>query len=541
MLRVSNLGISFGGRLIVSGVSFTVNQGDRAGIVGPSGAGKSTLLRLLAGLARPDMGAVESSRGVRIGYLPQGYDGQANCTVVEVFPALFPETGEQELVALAERLGRAAGAEAEAVEEAYSAALARLADTPDPETLARARAELGVRDVVPDELVGSLSGGEQAKLGLLTLSAERPDVLLLDEPTNNLDVAGLMWLESYLDHFQGAVVIVSHDRALLDDHVSTILEVDGVTGRVEAFAGGYSDYAAEKARRAADQWERYRRQEERRERIERSISGLKTRAQRTENRTIDFYYRKRALKVARRAVTLQARLQRELNSEERVEKPVVLPHRLIATLPPGERAGDRMLAAEGLTIGVGGRELARDLSFEVGWGDRLAIVGPNGGGKTTLIETLLGIREPLGGRVVRAPSTRPGYLPQRTDTAARHGDGTTPLEVIRLAAPLTEADARRFLHRFLFTSDAVFTPLPRLSYGERRRLDLARLVAAGANLLVLDEPTNHLDIRAREAFEAALDQYDGAVVAVTHDRYFVERFASRILALEDGRVVLAEV
>jgi ATP-binding cassette subfamily F protein 3 len=205
-----------------------------------------------------------------------------------------------------------------------------------------------------------------------------------------------------------------------------------------------------------------------------------------------------------------------------------------AELTPTARGGDRMLAAEALAVSAGGRELLRDCDLLCGWGERIAIIGANGSGKTTLLRALVGEHALDAGTITTAPSTRIGYLPQ--DEAQAPDAARTPVEIIRSAAALSETDARRFLHRFLFSGDGALTPVGRLSYGERRRLALAQLVLGGANLLLLDEPTNHLDIPSREAFESALDAYDGAMIAVTHDRYFIDRFADRVLLVGDARL-----
>ena len=541
MIKVSGIAKGFGGRTVLDGVSFVVNAGERAGLVGPSGCGKTTLLRIIAGAEAADAGSVEVLSGLRIGYLRQGYAGAESRAAGEVFPTLFAQRdGEAEVAVLAGRMADETDpARVGALADAYAAALARLESGGAADDVQAGWQELGLRAVAPEQPVGALSGGEQTKLGLLELVASRPDILLLDEPTNNLDIAGLEWLDGYLAAFAGPVLLVSHDRAFLDDHVASVLELDAATGRLEAFAGNYADYAAEKARRHAELWERYGRQQRRERRIQQAIAGLKAKAQRTENRTIHFYFRKRAAKVARRAVTLQHRLQRELKSEEHIEKPVRLPHRVRAEIEQGQRAGARMVAAEGLTLAVAGRTLLRDVDLVIGWGERMVLLGPNGSGKTTLLRAVLGEHPPAGGAVRVGPAVRTGYLPQKAEQPGEDGrrdNGATPLEVIRRTTPLSESEARRFLHRFLFAGDQALTPLDRLSYGERRRLDLARLVVAGANLLLLDEPTNHLDIQSREAFETALEDFAGAMLVVTHDRYFIERFADRVLAIEDGRL-----
>ena len=392
-----------------------------------------------------------------------------------------------------------------------------------------------LRPVDAQERVGGLSGGEQAKLGLIEVVLSRPNGLLLDEPTNNLDLPALEWLDRYLDAFSGPSLIVSHDRVLLDRHAELIIEIDPSSGRLEAFAGSYSDHAEEKARREADVWDRYRRQRRRERGVRQEIRNIKATAQVTETRTINDHYRRKAKKVARRALVLQRRLERQLESEDHVEKPKAS-YGLKADISPVQRSGDRMLAVAGVRIEVSGRTLLADVDFEVGWGECVVLLGPNGSGKTTLLRAIQGLHRLSAGSVKTSPSVRVGYLAQAEEEAAV-GESVTPLEVIREVSAISETEARRFLHRFLFTGDEPLTPLARLSYGERKRLALACLVLSGANLLLLDEPTNHLDIPSREAFELALGEYQGAMIVVTHDRYFIDRFADRTLAIDAGRVM----
>jgi ATP-binding cassette subfamily F protein 3 len=347
----------------------------------------------------------------------------------------------------------------------------------------------------------------------------------------------LEWLEDWLAGFEGAILAASHDRQLLDSRCRSILELDARQGMVEEFAGGYSDYAAEKARRREDDWARYERQQKREQRIKAAITGLQGKASRTERETINFHYRKRAAKVARRATVMRARLERELESEEHVERPAGEPDRFRVELGAGGRSGDRLLAAEDLEVAAGGRTLLSGVDLQVRWAERVVLAGPNGSGKTTLLRTLTGEIAPASGRVALSPSARVGYLPQAAPESCQRDGGGNALERLRAQVDMPEHEARRYLHHFLFTAEQVFTPVERLSYGERRRLDLALVVAGKPNLLVLDEPTNHLDIPSVEAFEAALEAYEGALLVVTHDRWFIERFAARLLVLEGGRVV----
>ena len=417
-------------------------------------------------------------------------------------------------------------------------ALARLEAQAQPGDVSEPWAEFGVREVARDERIDALSGGELAKLGLLNLVAERPDALLLDEPTNNLDLDGLDWLERYLASFGGPVLLVSHDRALLDACVDGIVELDPLSGGIEVFAGNYSAYADERARREAELWARYRRQQREERRLRDVISSTESRARGIEQRTIHFHYRKRAAKVARRATTLKARMQRTLDSTEHVERPEKAPMGIRGRFQGGGRGGARLVSAQDVSVEIGGRRLLDAIDFEVDRGERVFLIGPNGSGKTTLLRAILGDQPLARGRLYVGPSVSIGYLPQEDATAPEGEDGgATPLEVVRSARSISEEDANNFLHRFLFGRDQVLTPVARLSYGERRRLALARFVLAGTSLLLLDEPTNHLDVPSREAFESALAEFEGAALVVTHDRYFVDRFAGRVLAIEDERLV----
>jgi ATP-binding cassette subfamily F protein 3 len=299
------------------------------------------------------------------------------------------------------------------------------------------------------------------------------------------------------------------------------------------FTGNYAAYAEDKARREHETWERFRRQQEHQRRVRQEIRAIKQVGRSREQQSQNDYYRRRNKKFVRRAVVLERRLERDLASADQLEKPIRHPYRVKAELAPGTRGGDRMLAIERLDLELGGRTLARGASFALGWGERVVLVGPNGAGKTTLLRALAGEITSVVDRVHHSPSARIGLLPQ---VEAEPPPCITPVDVVRAASSHSETEARRFLHRFLFSGDDALTPVARLSYGERRRLSLASLVLGGVNLLLLDEPTNHLDIPSREAFEAALDSYEGAMLAVTHDRYFIERFARRVLELRGGEL-----
>ena len=535
-LRATGLVKSFGDNLILAGASLLVNGGERVGLVGSNGCGKTTLLRILAGLDRPDSGAVEvSPPTARVGYLPQSLDPTGGATVADALgPAGLAWALRPAIAAAADDLARApASPEALAsyahLWERFDSAGGYLA----AEHVEDALRGLGLAGLAPDTTLSTLSGGTRTRVALAGLLAAQPDCLLLDEPTNYLDLPALEWLEEFVANYSGAVLVVSHDRTFLDRVVSRIVELDPATGQLASYAGGYTAYVAAKARELEARWEAYERQQERVAEVEANIRAAESRARGIEQTTVNFYWRARARKVARAMVVRKRRLERELDREGRVEKPVAGWQMLADFAPPAESGRD-VLVVENLAVDYGERRVLAGLSLRVRRGERVVVTGANGSGKTTLLRAIVGELPPTVGTIRLGAGVRPGYLaqgPQDLDPAA------TPLEIVRSAAPLDETEARRFLHRFLFAGDEAFTLAGRLSYGERARLLLARLVLSGANLLLLDEPLSHLDLPSRERFEAALLEFGGTLVAVLHDRYAIARLATRALRLEDGKLV----
>mgnify|MGYP001215703963 CR=1 FL=1 len=531
MLSIHHLNKELGGRPVLSNVSFSAGRGDVLGVVGPNGAGKTTLLRILAGTLSCDSGRVEIPPGATVGTLAQGYAGREHERVDTVFPRAFGgDAAGERLAELADLMAAATGDEQDALSEEYDRVLARISENPGVD-VAAARGALGVRHVSADTRVSQLSGGELTKLGLLDLLALAPDVLLLDEPTNNLDIAGLEWLEAEVGRFPGVVVAVSHDRVFLDTCATKILELDSRGRGAELFVGNYSALLAEKERRSAERWSAYERQQREEAQLKAAIHKIETRARGIEQRTIDFAKRKKALKIARRSTVLKARMERQLESSDHIERPEKQPHGFYGEFTATSGA-TRLLAVEDVALEVGGRHLLDSLEFAVDKDECVVITGPNGAGKTTLLRAVLGVQPPAAGTIRVSPTAKVGYLAQQDDPAALAEDAaTTPVDILRRSASMTEADATNFLHQFLIGHDQVRTPVGQLSYGERRRLALAVLVRSGANLLILDEPTNHLDLASREAFEQALEGYTGAALVVSHDRRFIERFADRVIEL----------
>ncbi len=381
----------------------------------------------------------------------------------------------------------------------------------------------------PDRRIATLSGGQKTRLALASLLLGTPDLLLLDEPTNNLDVDALRWLESFINRYTGAVLLVSHDRSFLDATVSTVLELNADTHGITRYSGGYTAYAAAKQAEREAQWESYMRQERERKRIEDDIRELKSHAMHTERATRDSSARRLANKVMRTAIVRERKLEKQLTAQS-VEKPRT-GWNLNLDFAPAQGGARDVLLVQGLCKTFAERLVLDNLDLQLRYGERLIVTGPNGGGKSTLLKIIAGRIAPDAGTVHLGANVVAGYYSQEQDILnPRH----TPLQVVRDAASLTETEARTLLHAYLFEGDAVFTPVEQLSYGERARLVLARLVLSGANLLVLDEPTNHLDIPAREQFEASLSTYQGTIMAVLHDRYAIDRLSTRVVELRDG-------
>ena len=527
MLRVSNLSKRFGDVVVLDGVSFILNDGDRVGLVGPNGAGKTTLLRLIAGLDAPDGGSVSRQpTSLSIGYLHQALAFTPGATVGDVLAegAATWRAARDEVDRLAAALASDGSGD---TLEAYGDALTAFEAAGGYALEARmdeVLAHLDLAALDPATAVATLSGGQKTWLGLARLLLAQADLLLLDEPTNHLDIDALEWLEGFLTDYPGAAIVVSHDRAFLDNVVTRILELSEETRAVKEYTGNYSDYVAAKMAERERQWELYREQEATISRMEADIRRTKQQALGVELSTTPRQptVRRYAKKVARKAKSREKKLDRYLESGERVDKPTrVWDMKLdFMTVPP---SGTNVVVAEGVGHRYGGSPwLFRDVNLTLRAGERAILLGPNGVGKSTLLKVLVGELAPTEGRVRLGSNVHVGYFAQEGESL---DETLTPYDLVRRSASVGETEARAFLHWFLFAGDEVFVPIGRLSYGERARLQLAQLVLGGANFLVLDEPLNHLDIAARDEFEAAVQGFPGAALVVTHDRAFIERFA----------------
>jgi ATP-binding cassette subfamily F protein 3 len=538
MLQVSNLSKWFGDDCVLDDVSFTVAAGERVGLVGPNGCGKTTLLEIIAGHLEADEGSVRfPATDVRLGYLEQGLTFAVDDTVGHIVFSTQEDLSvlQKRLVELTARLAQAPAEIAPRLLRQYGDTQAQFESQGGYDVTHRAKvvlAGLCLDDVSLDARVGSLSGGQKTRLSLASVLLRRPNLLLLDEPTNHLDISGLEWLEGFLLRFQGAMIIVSHDRTFLDRTVQSVLEINPLTHQARTFGGNYSAYAETVRRERERHQQAYREQQEYIAQVRGEIRKVKGRAKRIEKSTINFYYLKRAKKVARSAVVRERRLQRLLDSEEKLEKPAqgwTMKMDLVGT----PVSGQNVLALEHLGHRFDGPFLFREVSLQLQRGERVALVGANGSGKSTMLKLISGQLVPAEGQVRLGTNVHLGYYTQEQEGL---NDNSTPFEEIRCVSALSDTETRSFLHYFLFSGDDVFVPVGELSYGERGRLALAKLVLGGSNLLLLDEPINHLDIPSRESFERALSAFEGTVLIVVHDRYFIHRYASALWKISDGTV-----
>ena len=520
LLQASGVVKRYGATPVLEGVNLQVRERDRIGLVGVNGAGKSTLLRILAGELPPDEGTLTVRKDIRIGYLAQNGGFDARNTIWEAMRSAFGPLVEagRELKELERRIADPAE---QAHPERYEALLARYAEQNERFRAAggyemdnRIRSVLhgmGFGHLPPDTPVAALSGGQRTRLALARLLAAQPDLLLLDEPTNHLDLDTLAWLEQYLRGFGGALVVVSHDRYFLDAAVDTIVEIERHVST--KYTGTYTQYMEQKAAEFERQLALYEQQRKEIARME------------------DFIRRN----IARASTARRAQSRRKaLERMERLERPAVA-RKAHFSFAAGRRSGQDVLTVTNAAAAPspGLKPLFRNVSFELKRGERVAILGPNGVGKTTLLRALIGELPLLEGSVQWGTGVEVGYYDQEQSSLT---SGNTVLEEVWNAFPrLAEGKIRSVLGQFLFSGEEVDKTVGSLSGGEKARVALAKLMLRNANVLVLDEPTNHLDLLSREVLEAALEDYDGTLLFVSHDRYFLNRLADRIIELHaDG-------
>jgi len=523
LLSARGLIKSFGGRLVLDGLDLELADGMRVGVLGPNGGGKSTLLAILAGLEHPDGGTVTRRRGLVHAFLPQHVPGDER-TPLQWVRAARPELAalDAELHAVERRLADPAlASDLDAMTRLLGRQdrlLAQWAEQGGDRAEGEARGlldELGIDDETLAMPTSELSGGQRKLVALAACLARRPQVLMLDEPEAHLDMHRRDQLERIVDDFGGAVLMVSHDRHLLDACVGAIAELD--RGRIRIWPGGYSAYAVARQLELEKQQQQYVTQQKEIARLEEAVRRFRHWAHITVN--------ERAAKQARVK-------QMQIDKMDKIERPVLERRKMGLALRSAIRGGQRVIALEGVDVAFDPDDpVLLDVELVVGRGERVGVVGPNGAGKTALLRTLGGTLPPAGGERWIGSGIEVGYLSQAA--AGMPGDQNV-IDVLRAGRSMAEDTAVRRLMAFLFDYEQVRRPVNTLSGGERTRLAFLLLMEDAPNCMLLDEPTNHLDIDSIEALENALEHYDGTVVAVSHDRYFLDRIADRIVVVADG-------
>jgi ATP-binding cassette, subfamily F, member 3 len=527
IVQVDRITINHAGRVIFRDLSWVIGDQDRVGIVGPNGAGKSSLLKAIHGDIQPDSGAIVRMRGVSVGYLPQDVRLTQGRTLLEeaMIPPRELAQVEAELARIEsllsdpavyndpDSLGRAMNRQEKA--------LANYERLGGPRHASRVRELLIRLGFAPDDFTlptDTLSGGQKKLAALIRLLIESPDVLLLDEPDNHLDLNAKRHLEAIIRDYEGAVIIVSHDRYLLDEVATQIAEL--ADGTLTVYKGNYTAYTTERELRRLRQQQMYVAQQKEITRIEAAIKRFEHWA----SIVVD----ERHIRQARSRRKMLDRMEANGEIIERVTE-----RRQMGLQLDGWRGSTRALEIKGLSMAFDDDLLFMDLNLLVRHGERVGLVGPNGAGKSVLVRLILGELEPLEGTIRVGPSTRIGYYSQEHQTLAGWLH-RTPIERIRDLAPIGEGEAVAFLGKFLFSYDHTRQPIGTLSGGERSRLQLACLMLEQPNLLLLDEPTNNLDIPSAEALEQALEDFNGAILVISHDRYFLDQVVDQVVELNDG-------
>ncbi len=515
LITFSSVGFGYGDNLIFSSVDFAVNEGERVGLVGENGAGKTTLIKLMLGKLLPDSGEVIKKNGVRIGYLEQNGGYESGNTVYAEMRAVFADeiSAVERLNTLNSELANCEyGGKEYAVLSAKIEALEKFVASRDCYNV-----DVKIKTVLNgmgfesfyDRIIDSMSGGEKTRLRLARLLLESPDLLVLDEPTNHLDVKTLFWLEDYLSSFRGAVFVVSHDRYFLDRIVSKTLEIEN--RRLSSYSGNYSKYKILKAERYERELKEYEKQQE-------EIKKLQT-------------YVDKNIVRATTAKSAQSRVK-QLERMEVLEKPYLPPRPPKFNFTYSQQSAKEVLSISGLNLQIGGKSLIVGGQLQILRGEKVAIVGDNGAGKSTLLRAIVSGGNPA---ITLGRYAQTAYYDQ--EMANLNGDNTVMQELWDRHVSYSLTEVRSSLARCGLSAEDVDKKVSALSGGERAKLALCVFENARGNVLILDEPTNHLDLPARESLEEALKEFDGTVLFVSHDRYFISALAERVVEIEGGKLL----
>lgn len=516
LLSVSGVTVEYGTDVVLNNINFSINEGDRLGIVGVNGAGKSTLAKIIAGTFTPSAGSVYIAKDKTVSMLAQNAMLESENTVLAEMLDAFPEivAAERRLGELSASIENHIGGN-EAIEK-YATLTEDFRKMGGYEYRSRTKSTLsrfGFGEDSLDKTINKLSGGERTRLALVKLLLREPDLLILDEPTNHLDMETLAWLEEHLRSYKKTLILISHDRYFLDRAANKILDIEHTEATI--YNGNYSAYAAQKAEQRKALAKKHELQQKEISRIEAIIDQQRRWGQ------------------AHNFITIKSK-QKQIEHLEKdsVSAPKNLPKNISLRFPEARESGSDVLFAENISKSYGERKILSDISFEVKKRDRIMIVGPNGCGKSTLVRILGGLDEDYSGVLRFGYNVIPGYYDQEQQTL--DNDSTVLEEVCRAHDKLTMPVVRSALASFLFFAEDMDKKVSVLSGGERARLMLCKMILSQINLLILDEPTNHLDIGSREALEDALMQFSGTIIAVSHDRYFVRKLSSKIFDMTSG-------
>lgn len=516
---VNKINKSYGGNAIFEDVSFEIKEKDRVGLVGRNGCGKTTLMKLLSSTETADTGQIHWKKGYEIGYLSQIPDNQHEQTVREVLKTSFQSLVEIEM--------KMKSLEEKMAQESRDSDIQKYGDLQDQfireggyemeANLERVANGLQITSLLPQKF-SDISGGEKTKVGLGKILLKNPDLLLLDEPTNHLDLQAIEWLGDYLKDYPGTVVVISHDRYFLDEIVNRIIDLED--GEVHLYKTNFSGFVKEKEERLLQEFQAYQEQQKKIKKMKEAIKRLKEWANRANPPNEGLHKRAR-------------NMERALERMEKINRPILERKKINVDFEAVHRSGKDVVKLEEVSKSFSEKHLFHQVNMHIQYLDRVAIIGENGTGKSTLLKIMLGQITPDSGNVTLGSNLKIGYLSQQ---AFNQSTDTSVIDTFRNEISVTEGEARHILAKFLFYGHSVFRKVNQLSGGERMRLRLAQLMYQDINFLILDEPTNHLDIDSREVLEEALDEFNGTILAVTHDRYFLNRLFKKIYWIEN-RVV----
>ncbi|GAB2535707.1 ribosomal protection-like ABC-F family protein [Gracilibacillus alcaliphilus] len=520
---VQQVAKNYGGNPIFEQISFEIKEQERIALVGRNGSGKTTLLKLLAGEDTPDNGQIHWQKGAQIGYLKQIADFDQQAIVQQILESAFGQLKEieQQLKQLERAMGEPENQERlQKLYDQYGKLQEQFLTEGGYEIEAAIRkvvSGLQIKELI-DQQMALLSGGERTKVGLAYMLLQNPDLLLLDEPTNHLDLAAVEWLGNFLQNYQGTVIIVSHDRYFLDEVVTQIVELE--EGEFHQYHTNYSDYIKEKEERLLREFQQYQEQQNKIKKMKEAIKRLRDWANRANPPNAGLHKRAR-------------NMERALERMEKLQRPILERKKMNLDMSLANRSGKDVVILEDVSKGYGDSLLFQQVNMHITYQQKEAIVGENGTGKSTLLKLILQQIEPDSGKVNIGSRVKIGYLSQHVFT--EQGDQTV-LQVFRDQVKVTEGQARHILAGFLFYGYDVFQKVKQLSGGEKMRLRLAQIMHQDTNFLVLDEPTNHLDIDSLEVLEDALADYDGTILAVSHDRYFLDQLFDRVYWIDNQQL-----